>query len=74
MNVKRIRSLKCPVCRKAVETPLVIAGIKHFPPHYPFCCERCKLIDLGRWFGQDYIISRPLTNQDPDEEDPKPIA
>ncbi len=24
---------------------------------HPFCSERCKLIDLGKWLGEDYRIS-----------------
>jgi hypothetical protein len=31
---------------------------------FPFCSERCKLIDLGRWLGGKYQI--PVV--DPDEE------
>ena len=23
---------------------------------YPFCCERCHLVDLGRWLGEEYRI------------------
>ena len=22
----------------------------------PFCCERCKLIDLGKWLGEEYRV------------------
>jgi hypothetical protein len=25
-------------------------------PFRPFCSQRCKLIDLGAWLGQDYRI------------------
>ena len=25
-------------------------------PNRPFCCERCQLVDLGRWFGEGYSI------------------
>jgi endogenous inhibitor of DNA gyrase (YacG/DUF329 family) len=27
-------------------------------PAFPFCSDRCKLIDLGRWIDGDYKISR----------------
>lgn len=41
---------------------------------YPFCSERCKLIDLGAWSSEEYVISRPLTEADekltPTEERP----
>ncbi len=30
-------------------------------PYRPFCSERCRLIDLGKWAGEEYKI--------PDEED-----
>ena len=26
----------------------------------PFCSERCKLIDLGKWASEEYVISTPL--------------
>jgi len=26
-------------------------------PQFPFCSRRCRLIDLGRWLGEDYRIS-----------------
>jgi endogenous inhibitor of DNA gyrase (YacG/DUF329 family) len=38
----------CPVCRK--ET------IWENNPFKPFCSERCKLIDLGKWAAEDYRI------------------
>jgi endogenous inhibitor of DNA gyrase (YacG/DUF329 family) len=25
-------------------------------PSFPFCSERCRLIDLGRWLGEGYRI------------------
>lgn len=25
-------------------------------PHRPFCCEKCRLVDLGRWAGEEYRI------------------
>jgi endogenous inhibitor of DNA gyrase (YacG/DUF329 family) len=25
-------------------------------PEYPFCSDRCRLIDLGRWLGETYRI------------------
>jgi hypothetical protein len=26
----------------------------------PFCSERCKLIDLGNWASERYVISTPI--------------
>jgi endogenous inhibitor of DNA gyrase (YacG/DUF329 family) len=42
---------KCAICGKPVDPGAETA---------PFCSARCKLIDLGRWLGEDYKISEPL--------------
>lgn len=49
--------MRCPICRKSVEPEGT-----HRPPTFPFCSDRCKLIDLGRWLSGKYSI--PV---DPDE-------
>lgn len=45
---------QCPVCQRRIRLPLNAA--ENRPPHYPFCSERCKLIDLGAWLDEDYVI------------------
>ena len=30
----------------------------------PFCSERCKLLDLGEWFGERYTV--PVENAEGD--------
>ena len=45
-------TLRCPICRKEV----AFGG-----QYMPFCCERCKLIDLGDWASEKYVISTPIT-------------
>jgi uncharacterized protein len=30
----------------------------------PFCSERCKLIDLGKWFNEEHAITRELKPED----------
>jgi uncharacterized protein len=37
---------------------------------YPFCSERCKLIDLGRWLDGKYQI--PVEKEQEDESDQRP--
>jgi endogenous inhibitor of DNA gyrase (YacG/DUF329 family) len=39
----------CPVCGRPVAPR---AG----NPHFPFCSERCKLVDLGKWLGEEYRV------------------
>jgi endogenous inhibitor of DNA gyrase (YacG/DUF329 family) len=44
----------CPTCRRKVEkNPAQPSKL------YPFCSERCHLIDLGRWLAEDYRIPGP---------------
>lgn len=40
---------RCPQCGK----PSLIAPAN---PWRPFCCERCKLIDLGDWMNGRFVI------------------
>jgi len=35
--------------------------------HRPFCSERCKLIDLGRWIDEEYRVlgeDSPLSTEE----------
>jgi hypothetical protein len=55
-------TVKCPTCKK-VE---VAVG----SPDFPFCSERCRLIDLGAWASEKYVISSPANpNVSPESED-----
>lgn len=53
MHRKKTRSLRCPTCRT-----LVLRGYENFP----FCSDRCRLIDLGKWASGAYVISTPVTD------------
>ncbi len=33
----------------------------------PFCSDRCKMADLGRWFSGGYVLPRPLKDADWEE-------
>jgi tRNA threonylcarbamoyl adenosine modification protein YjeE len=34
---------------------------------FPFCSDRCRLVDLGRWFNEGYRVSRTIEEGDFDE-------
>jgi uncharacterized protein len=56
--------LPCPICKK---------NVRFGAPDFPFCSERCRLIDLGKWADEEYKISEPASPQsgfsaDEDEE------
>ena len=43
------RIVSCPACGK----PVVWEPNSHYRP---FCCARCKLIDLGQWATEQYRV------------------
>jgi endogenous inhibitor of DNA gyrase (YacG/DUF329 family) len=55
--------LKCPICKKDV-----VLG----DPDFPFCGERCRMIDLGNWAAEKYVISSPADpntiREDPEDD------
>lgn len=53
--------MRCPIC---TETSAPRAQNKAFP----FCSDRCRMVDLGRWLSEDYTISEPLWT-DPEAAD-----
>lgn len=55
-----MRTIRCPICRKEVQFT---------DPFMPFCSDRCRLIDLGKWASEEYRISTPATPQPEEEED-----
>lgn len=46
---------RCRYCHR----PLNRADPDH-ERHWPFCGARCKTAELGLWFQDRYVISRPL--------------
>jgi endogenous inhibitor of DNA gyrase (YacG/DUF329 family) len=40
---------RCPICDRKFSG----ASLQELPQH-PFCSEKCRLIDLGRWLGERY--------------------
>lgn len=37
-------------------------------PDFPFCSERCRLVDLGNWSAEKYRIPSPADPQKAEEE------
>ena len=38
---------------------------------FPFCSERCRLLDLGNWASEKYVVSETLFDEE-GEETPEP--
>jgi endogenous inhibitor of DNA gyrase (YacG/DUF329 family) len=50
--------MKCPICKKEVALG---------DPEFPFCSERCRLIDLGNWASEKYVVPGPPVADAPQE-------
>jgi endogenous inhibitor of DNA gyrase (YacG/DUF329 family) len=44
--------MTCPICNKPVDE----SGRAQPGSTFPFCSDRCRLIDLGRWLSGKYQI------------------
>ncbi len=50
----------CPICKQKTTW--------EENPWKPFCSERCKLIDLGKWIEEGYKIEGTEEEKDKEEE------
>ena len=50
---------RCPICKKIVTvSPKKQSEVNQL---FPFCSQRCKLVDLGTWLnGQYKVTSEPI--------------
>ena len=55
MPRKRPIKHRCPICKKPA---------KANDADFPFCSDRCRQIDLGKWASGAYVISSPVTDTD----------
>jgi endogenous inhibitor of DNA gyrase (YacG/DUF329 family) len=54
-------AVRCPVCRKEAAW--------RDNPYKPFCSERCRLVDLGKWASGEYRV--PGDRRPPEGNDQK---
>jgi len=60
-----VRKVPCPTCGE----PEVF---EPFNPYRPFCCERCRLIDLGSWATESYRIpGKPADDDSAEGSEPQ---
>lgn len=55
INTEKPDKARCRTCNEPVASDA---------PNFPFCSERCKLVDLGNWFDGNYTISRDIKDSD----------
>ena len=46
---------RCPICDKPTDSEA--------RADFPFCSERCRLLDLGNWSSGKYVISEPAFDE-----------
>jgi endogenous inhibitor of DNA gyrase (YacG/DUF329 family) len=57
--------MKCPTCGKKVEWK--------DNPFRPFCSDRCRLVDLGRWVEGEYRVpGEPISRGQTETPPPEP--
>jgi hypothetical protein len=59
MSAAKPPIVNCPTCGKPV--PWLPEN-----RYRPFCCERCKLIDMGGWAAEQYRVPAAETPLDDD--------
>jgi len=45
----------CPICKKATDSET--------DADFPFCSDRCRMLDLGNWSSEKYVISSPAFDE-----------
>ena len=46
----QVKTMRCPICHKQVDATSANR-------YRPFCSERCRMVDLGTWAGEEYRIA-----------------
>jgi endogenous inhibitor of DNA gyrase (YacG/DUF329 family) len=50
----------CPICKAPVDS--------ESNKEFPFCSERCRLLDLGAWSAEKYVVSEAIFDEEEMEE------
>lgn len=58
--------MRCPICEREFE--------RGESPAVPFCSDRCRLIDLGRWLGEGYAMPGKPAGGSEQEIDDQPAS
>ena len=46
----------CPICKKPTDSSK--------DAEFPFCSERCRMLDLGAWSAEKYVVSDPVFDEE----------
>jgi uncharacterized protein len=60
MAQENTKTIRCPICKKEVTLD---------DPNMPFCSDRCRIIDLGNWASEKYVIPGASSQEAEDSDD-----
>lgn len=46
---------RCPICKSPTDSEV--------HKDFPFCGERCRVLDLGAWASEKYVVSDPIFDE-----------
>ena len=46
----------CPICKTPTDSET--------NADFPFCSERCRLLDLGAWAAEKYVVTEPIFDEE----------
>jgi len=46
----------CPICKAPTDSTI--------HTDFPFCSERCRMLDLGAWASEKYVVSEPIFDEE----------
>lgn len=56
----KVLTVTCPNCKKT---------FNYYASEFrPFCCEKCRLIDLGQWLNESYTVPAHKISQEEAEQ------
>ena len=47
---------RCPICKTPTDSEK--------NADFPFCSERCRMLDLGAWAAEKYVVSDPIFDEE----------
>ncbi len=55
-NYSFVMKYECPICKKPTNSAE--------DADFPFCSERCRMLDLGAWAAEKYVVSDPIFDEE----------
>jgi uncharacterized protein len=47
---------RCPICKTTTDSER--------NKEFPFCSDRCRMMDLGNWSSEKYVVSDPIFDEE----------